>query len=63
MGTKINIKVFVAIIIVAVFSLLAYFGALTTLENRLYDVLLHIKKHIPEDQRILLMDIDSYNFV
>ena len=56
---KINLKVITAILIVAVFSVLTYFGLLTTLENRIYDGLLHIKKAIPEDDRILLIDVDD----
>ena len=59
MEGKLNVKVLAAVIIVAVFSLLTYFGLLTTLENRLYDVLLHIKRDIPEDQRLLLVDVDD----
>ena len=59
MNGKVNLKIIISILIVAVFSLLTYFGVLTTLENRLYDVLLHLKKEIPEDQRILLIDVDD----
>ena len=59
MTGRFNIKLLIAVLIVVVFSLLTYFGVITTLEHRLYDVLLHIKKDIPEDQRILLVDIDD----
>ncbi len=59
MERKINLKITVAVLIVVVFSLLTYFGALATLENRLYDVLLHLKREIPEDSRILLIDVDD----
>ena len=59
MEGKLNFKIIIAILIVAVFSMLTWFGLLSTLENRLYDVLLHIKNDIPEDQRILLLDVDD----
>ncbi|MDC7227358.1 MAG: CHASE2 domain-containing protein [Spirochaetales bacterium] len=59
MERKFSIRILIAILIVIVFSLLTYFNILTTLEHRLYDVLLHLKKDIPEDQRILLVDIDD----
>ena len=59
MTGKFNIKVLVAVLIVVVFSLLTYFDVLTTLEHRLYDVLLHVKRDIAEDERILLIDVDD----
>ena len=59
MSNKFNLKLAAVIIVLAVFTVLTYFGILTTLENRIYDGLLHIKKGIPEEQRILLIDVDD----
>ncbi|HAK45998.1 MAG TPA: adenylate/guanylate cyclase domain-containing protein [Spirochaeta sp.] len=59
MEPKINIKILAAILIVVIFSVFTYFGILTNLEHRLYDVLLHLKSDVPEDQRLLLIDVDD----
>ena len=52
-------KVIVAILIVIALSFISLFGGFDRLENRLYDTLLKIKSEIPEDDRILLVDIDD----
>ncbi len=59
MKDKINLKIIISVLIVAVFSFLAYFGVLAAFENRIYDIFLHIKKDIAEDPRILLIDVDD----
>ncbi len=52
-------KVIVAILIVIALSFISLFGGFDRLENRLYDTLLKVKNEIPEDDRILLVDIDD----
>lgn len=59
MEGKINVKLIVSFLIVVIFSVLTYFNVFLSLENRLYDSFLHIKKDIPEEQRILLLDVDD----
>jgi len=59
MEGRINLKLAVSILVVVLFSVLTYFNVFLTIENRLYDSFLHIKNEIPEEQSILLIDVDD----
>ncbi len=49
----------IPIFVSAVFALGSFFPVFDTFENRLYDLLLHLKKPIEENESILLLDIDD----
>jgi adenylate cyclase len=46
-------------IVVVVFAILAAVGALDRIEQRVYDVFLHVKPALPENPSILLLDVDD----
>ena len=59
MEGKIDFKLLITILIIVIFSVLTWFNVFLRIENRLYDAFLHLKKDVPEDSRILLLDVDD----
>jgi adenylate cyclase len=59
MFSKNRFDFIVPAIVVAVFTVLAAVGALNTIEQRVYDLYLHVKPPIATNPSILLLDVDD----
>ncbi|MCF7929219.1 MAG: CHASE2 domain-containing protein [Spirochaetales bacterium] len=59
MKKKIAFDFLIPILIVAAVSVLSLAGLLSTAEHGMYDLFLHMKPQVEEDDRILLLDVDD----
>ncbi len=59
MKSKRRAEILIPILAAALFSALNLFGFFKTVENRFYDILLHLKPAVAEDPSILLLDVDD----
>ncbi|MCK4541491.1 MAG: CHASE2 domain-containing protein [Spirochaetales bacterium] len=59
MKKKVSLNFLIPIIIAALFTLLNLFSFFQIGEQRIYDLLLHFKPEVPEEESILLIDIDD----
>ena len=59
MKKKPSFMYFIPLLSAGLFSLLSLVPFYQAAENRLYDLLLHVKPAVPEDEAILLVDIDD----
>lgn len=59
MQKKIVLSLLVPSVVTLLFVVLGSIGVFNTLDNRIYDLLLHLKPEVPQSKSILLLDIDN----
>lgn len=59
MGKKLVLDFLVPLIVVLLFGLLNLFSLFSGIDNRVYDLFMHLKRDIPENRSLLIIDIDD----
>ncbi len=59
MKKKTGFDLLIPLIVACIFALFNLFGFYQMGESRIYDLLLHVKPPVPEDESILLLDVDD----
>lgn len=59
MAKKLNLDFLVPAIVVLIFGLCNLLGLFSGIDNRAYDLYLHLKRDVPENRSILIIDIDD----